>query len=263
MEMEQSHPQQAEPASTNGAGPVRDGARDHAPLRRGRRGRRRAPRRHLEVAERRADRDHGPVGLGQVDAHAHPRRPRPADGRQRRRSTAPSSTTLNDNELTKLRREHIGFIFQFFNLLPMLTAEENIVLPLSIAGEKPEPAWLAELLEARRPHRPALAPAVRALRRPAAARRDRPRARLQADGRVRRRADRQPRLEDERGDPRAAPRSPSTTYGQTTVMVTHDPRAAAIADRVLFLADGAHRQGPRPRDRARGARGDGGAGAQR
>src|SRR6266704_3114426 len=66
---------------------------------------------------------------------------------------------LNDNDLTKLRRQHIGFIFQFFNLLPMLTAEENVVLPLSIAGEKPDKAWLAELmgrigLEKRGNHRP-------------------------------------------------------------------------------------------------------------
>ena len=53
---------------------------------------------------------------------------------------------LNDTQLTKLRREHIGFIFQFFNLLPMLTAEENVVLPLSIAGEKPDKAWVAELM---------------------------------------------------------------------------------------------------------------------
>src|SRR3954462_10591611 len=52
---------------------------------------------------------------------------------------------LNDTQLTKLRRDHIGFVFQFFNLLPMLTAKENIVLPLSIAGEKPDPAWLDEL----------------------------------------------------------------------------------------------------------------------
>ena len=50
-------------------------------------------------------------------------------------------TDLGDTELTKLRREHIGFVFQFFNLLPMLTAEENILLPLSIAGEKPDPDW--------------------------------------------------------------------------------------------------------------------------
>ena len=66
---------------------------------------------------------------------------------------------LNDSDLTKLRREHIGFIFQFFNLLPMLTAEENVLLPLSIAGEKPDKAWVDELIEKigltdRRKHRP-------------------------------------------------------------------------------------------------------------
>src|SRR6476660_1066900 len=54
-------------------------------------------------------------------------------------------TGLNDTELTKLRREHIGFIFQFFNLLPMLTAKENILLPLSLAGEKPDSAWVDDL----------------------------------------------------------------------------------------------------------------------
>src|SRR4249920_3998762 len=68
-------------------------------------------------------------------------------------------TTLGDTELTKLRREHIGFVFQFFNLLPMLNAEENILLPLTIAGAKPDKAWLEELLgrtglTERRKHRP-------------------------------------------------------------------------------------------------------------
>src|SRR3954452_23810300 len=67
---------------------------------------------------------------------------------------------LNDSELTKLRRKHIGFIFQFFNLLPMLTAEENVVLPLSLAGEKPDKAWVDELMTKigiadRRTHGPA------------------------------------------------------------------------------------------------------------
>ena len=138
--------------------------------------------------------------------------------------------------MTLLRRKHIGFVFQFFNLLPMLTAEENIALPLSIAGEKPDRAFFEDLLERvgltdRRKHRPA------ELRRPAAARRDRARARLAADGRVRRRADRQPRLADRAGDPRAAACA-TAEYGQTTVMVTHDASAAAIADRILFLADG-------------------------
>src|SRR6185436_779638 len=69
-------------------------------------------------------------------------------------------TTLGDNDLTKLRREHIGFIFQFFNLLPMLTAEENILLPLTIAGEKVDPKWRDDLIERigladRLSHRPA------------------------------------------------------------------------------------------------------------
>jgi hypothetical protein len=68
-------------------------------------------------------------------------------------------TTLGDNDLTKLRREHIGFVFQFFNLLPMLTAKENILLPLTIAGEKPEDGWLDQIvhdvgLEQRLTHRP-------------------------------------------------------------------------------------------------------------
>src|SRR6476620_1654457 len=68
-------------------------------------------------------------------------------------------STLSDSDLTKLRRQHIGFIFQFFNLLPMLTAEENVLLPLSIAGEKPDPQWFEELMERvglvpRRKHRP-------------------------------------------------------------------------------------------------------------
>src|SRR5712691_8394083 len=69
-------------------------------------------------------------------------------------------TQLGDGDLTRLRRKHIGFVFQFFNLLPMLDAEENVLLPLSIAGEKPDRAWLDELLEQmgladRRKHRPA------------------------------------------------------------------------------------------------------------
>ena len=108
-------------------------------------------------------------------------------------------TGLDDGELTKLRREKLGFVFQFFNLLPVLTAEENLVLPLSIAGRKPDQQWVDQLirtvgLEERRTHRP-----VGALRRPAAARRRRPRPGLQTGRRLRRRADRQPRLEGERG----------------------------------------------------------------
>ena len=89
-------------------------------------------------------------------------------------------TDLDDSALTRLRRDHIGFIFQFFNLLPMLTAAENIVLPLKLAGVKPEQAWLGRGRRQRRSRRPPLAPPGRALRRPAAARGRRPRARLAA-----------------------------------------------------------------------------------
>ena len=120
----------------------------------------------------------------------------------------------------------------------MLTAEENVALPLSIAGEKPEKAFFEDLLEARRARRPAPAPPGRALGRPAAARRDRPRARLAADGRARRRADRQPRLRARATRSSSCSGRRREDYGQTTVMVTHDAAAAAIADRILFLADG-------------------------
>ena len=114
--------------------------------------------------------------------------------------------SLSDTDVTAAPAKHIGFVFQFFNLLPMLTAEENIALPLSIAGEKPDKEFFEELLGTRRPRRPPQAPPGRALGRPAAARRDRALARLAADGRLRRRADRQPRLDDRRRDPRAAAR---------------------------------------------------------
>ena len=113
-------------------------------------------------------------------------------------------TTLGDSDLTKLRRQHIGFIFQFFNLLPMLSAEENILLPLTIAGEKPDPAWKDELIGRDRYRRQTQPSPVGALGWTAAARCDRARARLPAHGRLRRRAHRQPRLRHEWRDPRAA-----------------------------------------------------------
>ena len=144
---------------------------------------------------------------------------------------------LSDNEITKLRREHIGFVFQFFNLLPMLTAEENVVLPLTIAGEKPEKAWREELLKKvglddRRAHRPAelsggqqqrVAIARALISRPTVVFADEPTGNLDSKTGAE-------ILELLRDVGRGA--------GQTTVMVTHDPRAAAIADRILFLADG-------------------------
>ena len=69
-------------------------------------------------------------------------------------------STLSDSDLTKLRRQHIGFIFQFFNLLPMLTAEENVLLPLSIAGVKPEREWVDQLIDRHGSHQPPHAPPV-------------------------------------------------------------------------------------------------------
>ncbi len=131
-------------------------------------------RRLARGRRRPADRDHGPVGLGQVDAHAHPRRARPADRRRACRSPAVEITDLGDTELTQLRRDHIGFIFQFFNLLPMLTAEENVVLPLELAGRKPDTRVGRGADGRRGPRRPPPPPPVGALRRPAAARRRSP-----------------------------------------------------------------------------------------
>ena len=146
-------------------------------------------------------------------------------------------TALKDNELTKLRRRHIGFVFQFFNLLPMLSAEENITLPLSIAGRKIEREWLEELLAAtgledRRRHRPAelsggqqqrVAVARALFSRPTVLFADEPTGNLDSQTSA---------------EILGLLRGAVDTYGQTTVMVTHDPKAATIADRVFFLADG-------------------------
>ena len=146
-------------------------------------------------------------------------------------------TDLDDSHLTRLRREHIGFVFQFFNLLPMLDAEENVTLPLSIAGQKPDRAWLDTLLSQmglteRRHHRPAelsggqqqrVAIARSLVTRPTILFADEPTGNL--DSRT-------------GGEILELMRSSTDAYGQTTVMVTHEARAAAIADRILFLADG-------------------------
>ncbi len=146
-------------------------------------------------------------------------------------------TRLGDGDLTKLRREHIGFVFQFFNLLPMLTAEENILLPLSIAGEKPEPEFFETLihdvgLADRRSHRPSelsggqqqrVAIARALVSRPTVVFADEPTGNLDSKT---------------GSEILELLRHSVEEYGQTTVMVTHEPRAAAIANRVLFLADG-------------------------
>ena len=141
-------------------------------------------------------------------------------------------------ELTRLRRDHIGFVFQFFNLLPMLTAEENIVLPLSIANEHPDRAWVDELLDRTGLAAAAQAPSGAAVRRRAAAGGDRAGADHPPDGPARRRAHRQPRTPRPGREILELLRDSVDAYGQTTVMVTHDPRAASIADRILFIADG-------------------------
>jgi putative ABC transport system ATP-binding protein len=146
-------------------------------------------------------------------------------------------TTLGDNDLTRLRRKHIGFIFQFFNLLPMLTARDNVLLPMTIAGEKPDDSYFDELIDRvglrdRLSHRPAelsggqqqrVAIARALVSRPTVIFADEPTGNL--DSRT-------------SGEILDLMRGSVDEYGQTTVMVTHDARAAAMADRVLFLADG-------------------------
>ena len=144
---------------------------------------------------------------------------------------------LSDNEITKLRRKHIGFIFQFFNLLPMLTADENIQLPLSLAGEKPDRDFYNDLVKRvgladRLSHRPSelsggqqqrVAIARALVSRPTVVFADEPTGNLDSKtgGEI------LELLHDSVDD-----------YGQTMVMVTHEARAASSADRILFLADG-------------------------
>ncbi|HEY1275701.1 MAG TPA: ABC transporter ATP-binding protein [Thermoleophilaceae bacterium] len=146
-------------------------------------------------------------------------------------------TDLDDGDLTKLRRDKLGFVFQFFNLIPVLTAQENIVLPLSIAGEKPDREWLDKLIETvglgdRLTHRPSelsggqqqrVAVARALVSRPAVVFADEPTGNLDSKSSeevlhlLRRAVD---------------------EFGQTVVIVTHDPEAASYADRLLVLRDG-------------------------
>ncbi|TRW46610.1 ABC transporter ATP-binding protein [Georgenia yuyongxinii] len=146
-------------------------------------------------------------------------------------------TTLDEEARTLLRRTRIGFVFQSFNLVPSLTAEENIALPLTLAGRKPDPTWLARLVDVvgladRLTHRPSelsggqqqrVAVARALIARPDIVFADEPTGNL---------------------DSRAGDavlgflRHAARELGQTVVMVTHDPSAAAYADRVVFLADG-------------------------
>jgi putative ABC transport system ATP-binding protein len=144
---------------------------------------------------------------------------------------------LSDTEVTKLRREHVGFVFQFFNLLPMLSAEENILLPLSLAGEKPDREFFDDLLKKvglddRRKHRPSelsggqqqrVAIARALVTRPTVVFADEPTGNLDSKT---------------GGEILELLRASVADYGQTLVMVTHEHRAAGIANRILFLEDG-------------------------
>jgi putative ABC transport system ATP-binding protein len=144
---------------------------------------------------------------------------------------------LDDTALTKLRRERVGFVFQFFNLLPMLTAEENVLLPLSIAGRRPDPDSYRELIERvgladRLSHRPGelsggqqqrVAIARALVSRPTVIFADEPTGNLDSKASA---------------EILELLREAVDSLGQTTVMVTHDPHAAAVADRILFLDDG-------------------------
>jgi putative ABC transport system ATP-binding protein len=145
--------------------------------------------------------------------------------------------SLSDSDVTKLRREHIGFVFQFFNLLPMLDAEDNIRLPLTIAGEKADPAFFENLLKRvgltdRRSHRPAelsggqqqrVAIARALVSQPTVVFADEPTGNLDSKTGA---------------EILELLRASAEELNQTMVMVTHDANAATIADRVLFLADG-------------------------
>jgi putative ABC transport system ATP-binding protein len=146
-------------------------------------------------------------------------------------------TSLDDGDLTRLRRDKLGFIFQFFNLLPVLTAEENIVLPLSIAGQRADPEWLRRLVDTvgladRLTHRPAelsggqqqrVAVARALISKPAVVFADEPTGNL-----------------DSKSSEEVLNllRQSVDELGQTVVMVTHDPEAASYADRLIVLRDG-------------------------
>jgi len=146
-------------------------------------------------------------------------------------------TTLDDDALTRLRRDKIGFVFQFFNLLPMLTAKENMLLPMAIAGREPEADWLNTVIDEtglrdRLTHRPSelsggqqqrVAIARALLSRPTVLFADEPTGNLDSNS---------------SDEILALLRRSVDSVGQTVVMVTHDPKAAAIADRLLFLSDG-------------------------
>ncbi len=144
---------------------------------------------------------------------------------------------LSDAKLTELRRDKIGFIFQAFNLLPVLTAEENLILPLTLAGQKADDGWVEQLIQTvglgdRRTHRPAelsggqqqrVAVARALVHKPAVVFADEPTGNLDSKASA---------------EVLNLLRQAVDEFGQTVVMVTHDPDAAAVADRLIELADG-------------------------
>jgi putative ABC transport system ATP-binding protein len=146
-------------------------------------------------------------------------------------------TAMDDAELTRLRRDRIGFVFQFFNLLPMLTASQNVELPLRLAGRSAEAGWVDRLLASvglaeRSSHRPSelsggqqqrVAVARALVNKPAVVFADEPTGNLDSKTSA---------------EILGLMRQSTTDFGQTIVIVTHDARAAAIADRVVFLSDG-------------------------
>ncbi len=178
----------------------------------------------------------GPSGSGKSTLmHLLAGLDRPTDGRVT--IGGRDVTTMDDNALTKLRREHVGFVFQAFNLLPTLTAEENVLLPARIAGRKVDPKAVDALLERvglaeRRGHKPSelsggqqqrVAIARALVTRPTILFADEPTGNLDSKSGA---------------EVLSLLREAVDADGQTILMVTHDPRAAAQADRVLFLADG-------------------------
>ena len=178
----------------------------------------------------------GPSGSGKSTLmHLLAGLDRPSNGRVK--IGGEDITEMPDKQLTKLRRRQIGFVFQQFNLLPMLTAEENILLPLSIAGRKPDKRAVASLIERvglgeRLGHKPSqlsggqqqrVAIARALASQPTVLFADEPTGNLDSTSGT---------------EVLALLREAVEIDRQTTVMVTHDPRAAAAADRVLFLADG-------------------------
>jgi putative ABC transport system ATP-binding protein len=186
--------------------------------------------RHCGIRDRSLQRDHGTIGIGEINTHALHGWARPAH-------VGIELTSLRDNQLTKLQRDKVGFVFQSYNLVPSLSALENITLPDLLAGRKADQGWLDRVVETvglsdRLAHRPSelsggqqqrVAVARALVARPEIIFADEPTGNL---------------------DSRAGTeilefmRNAVREFGQTIVMVSHDPVAASFADRIVFLADG-------------------------